>query len=100
MTGQSLVIAGRRLFFGGVFPCGVFFTITINANNKKTPSTLNEVTVYLNGAQITRTAQIVVSNGTTEFVFNNLSPNIQENSIQISGLNNATILSINYGINY
>jgi len=80
----------------------LFFIISITtiANNKKTPSTLNEVTVYLNGAQITRTAQITISKGTTEFIFNYLSPNIEESSIQISGLSSASVLSINYGINY
>ena len=68
------------------------------ANN--TPSKIDNVTVYLSGAQITRTTTIKLPVGTTEFTFNKLSPYIQENSIQISGLKNASILSINYGINY
>nr|WP_321235375.1 mucoidy inhibitor MuiA family protein [uncultured Psychroserpens sp.] len=71
------------------------------ANTKKgTATTLEDVTVYLSGAQIKRTASIKIPIGTTEFVFNKLSPNIQESSIQVSGLKNASILSINYGINY
>ncbi|WP_298757572.1 mucoidy inhibitor MuiA family protein [uncultured Psychroserpens sp.] len=71
------------------------------ANTKKgTPSKLEKVTVYLSGAQIERTANISLPIGTTEFIFDRLSPNIEESSIQISGLDNATILSINYGINY
>ena len=68
------------------------------ANN--TPSKIDNVTVYLSGAQITRTTTIKLPVGTTEFTFNKLSPYIQESSIQISGLKNASILSINYGINY
>ncbi|GAA3640275.1 mucoidy inhibitor MuiA family protein [Flavivirga jejuensis] len=72
-----------------------------NSNNSKpTSSFINEVIVYINGAQITRTAKISLPVGTTQFTFNKLSPNIQESSIQISGLKSASILSINYGINF
>ena len=70
------------------------------ASDDKTKSELKEVTVYLNGAQITRSASVSLNSGTTEFVFGKLSPNILESSIQISGLKDASILSINYGINY
>jgi hypothetical protein len=38
--------------------------------------------------------------GTTEFTFNKRSAQIEERSIQISGLKNTSIVSINYGINY
>ena len=75
-------------------------TNLIMANDNKTKSKLSKVTVYLNGAQIIRTANLNLLIGTTEFTFIQLSPNIQESSIQISGLKNASILSINYGINY
>ncbi|RYH74494.1 mucoidy inhibitor MuiA family protein [Flavobacteriaceae bacterium 144Ye] len=70
------------------------------ANKKNTSSTIKGVTVYLNGAQITRITTVSVPVGTTEFVLDNLSPNIQESSIQVSGLKQASVLSINYGINY
>jgi len=70
------------------------------AKKKNTSSTIKGVTVYLNGAQITRTTTVSVPVGTTEFVLDNLSPNIQESSIQVSGLKQASVLSINYGINY
>ncbi len=63
-------------------------------------SKISEVTVYLSGAQITRTANIDLTQGTTTFLLENLSPFIDENSIQISGLQNASILSINYGLDY
>ncbi|MFK7782912.1 mucoidy inhibitor MuiA family protein [Psychroserpens sp.] len=70
------------------------------ANKRTTSSKLKDVTVYLNGAQITRTTSIQLQSGSTEFILDGLSPNIQENSIQVSGLQNASILSINYGINF
>lgn len=77
-----------------------FFTIFSFANNNPTSSSIKEVTVYLNGAQITRTSFIKVPMGTTEFTLDKLSPYIDESSIQISGLKNVSILSISYGIDY
>ncbi len=74
--------------------------LTISANDKKIPSTIKEVTVYLSGAQITRTSNFVLKKGTTELKFTGLSPKIDENSIQISGLKSVSILAMDYGINY
>jgi len=74
--------------------------ISFASNGKGTTTKIKDVTVYLSGAQIERSASIKLPAGTTEFTFNHLSPNIQESSIQISGLKNASILSINFGINY
>ncbi len=67
---------------------------------KKTETTIEEVTVYLEGAQIKRTASVNLTSGTNEITLSDLSPNIEENSIQISGLNNTSILAINFAINY
>ncbi|XCF04843.1 mucoidy inhibitor MuiA family protein [Tamlana crocina] len=75
-------------------------TISFSSNTKPIPSTVKDVTVFVNGAEITRTANITLPIGTTQFTFGKLSPYIQENSIQVSGLKNASIISINYGINY
>ncbi|WP_411895177.1 mucoidy inhibitor MuiA family protein [Winogradskyella sp. A2] len=68
--------------------------------NSQEQSKISKVTVYLDGAEINRTAKVYLQSGTTEITFNKLSPYIDESSIQISGLNGASILSINYGINY
>lgn len=75
-------------------------TITFANTTPPTDSKIKAVTVFVDGAQITRTVKINLPVGTTEFSFTNLSPYIQENSIQISGLNDASILSINYAINH
>ncbi len=63
-------------------------------------STISKVTVFLSGAQIERTAKVSLAPGNTTLLFDNLSNDIDENSIQISGLGNASILSVNFGINY
>ncbi|MEO0570466.1 MAG: mucoidy inhibitor MuiA family protein [Bacteroidota bacterium] len=70
------------------------------ANDKKVTSKIEEVTVYLSGAQITRTAQCQLSEGSHEVVFTGLSHKIDESSIQVSGLYGVSILSIAYDINY
>lgn len=63
-------------------------------------SSITKVTVYLSGAQIERSATLTIHEGTNTFLFDNLSNDIDENSIQISGLGDSSILSINFGINY
>ena len=79
-----------------LFCTSILFTNDTNP----TKSSVKAVTVFVDGAQVTRLAKIALPIGTTEFSFTKLSPHIQENSIQISGLDNASILSINYAINH
>lgn len=71
------------------------------ANSEKpTTSKIEKVTVYLEGASIERNSSVNVLPGENIFIFNNLSPDIDENSIQISGLGSTSILSINFNIDY
>lgn len=77
-----------------------FVSIFSFANDIKTPSEITEVTVYLSGAQITRTANCTLTEGSNEVIFTGLSPKIDESSIQVSGLYGVSILSIAYDINY
>lgn len=77
-----------------------FVSITWANNTNPNPSSIKSVTVFVDGAQVTRLVKISLPEGTTEFTFAKLSPHIQENSIQISGLDNASIMSINYAINH
>jgi len=69
-------------------------------NDKITASKVKKVTVYLQGAQITREINIQLIPGANEILLNDLSPFIDENSIQITGLKSASILAINYKIDY
>ncbi len=73
---------------------------TILFAKEKVPTTIKKVTVYLDGAQITRHVTLELPIGTTQFTFDKLSPYVQESSIQVSGLEQASILSINYAVNY
>ena len=55
---------------------------------------IEKVTVYLNGAQITRSAIVQFEAGKTELVFKNLSPNLDKETIQFSTDKGLTIYSV------
>lgn len=76
----------------------LLFTTLAYSNNP--PSTITDVTVYLNGAQITRTSSFKIPIGTSEFTFDKLSPYVDESSIQVSGLKNTSVLSINFSVDF
>ncbi|MDC0008281.1 mucoidy inhibitor MuiA family protein [bacterium] len=78
----------------------IAFPFLIFGNDEKTPSKIKEVTVYLSGANITRTAECSLVEGASEITLTGLSTKIDENSIQISGLQSVSILSMSYDINF
>ncbi|EDM43099.1 putative outer membrane protein, probably involved in nutrient binding [unidentified eubacterium SCB49] len=63
-------------------------------------SAIKNVTVFLEGASIERTATFNIAPGENILIFNDLSPDIDESSIQFSGLKNTSILSLSYDINF
>ncbi|MEQ8812441.1 MAG: DUF4140 domain-containing protein, partial [Imperialibacter sp.] len=52
-------------------------------------TTIGEVTVFLQGAQITRTGKVDIANGKSALVLKGLSPHIDEKSIQVKGVSEA-----------
>ena len=70
------------------------------AENNGIPSKIKGVTIYLKGARVERTATASLVPGDNEIVFEGLSNYIDENSIEVQGQGNATILSVNYRVNY
>lgn len=56
--------------------------------------------VYLNGAQLTSQADFSIPQGRTKVLFSDLSPDIDPNSIQINGLSDVALASVNFGISY
>ncbi|WP_333696192.1 mucoidy inhibitor MuiA family protein [Flavobacterium sp.] len=75
-------------------------TSVLWANDIKTKATPKEVIVYLNGALVSAEATATVSKGTSVIRITEVSPFINQNSIQISGLKDVSILSIGYDITY
>lgn len=75
----------------------------LSASDKPLPaqsSKIDKVTVFLQGATIERSASVQLKSGVNEIVFDNLSPDVIENSIQLRGLKDASILSIAFNLDY
>lgn len=66
------------------------------AQPKPVPSKIENVTVFLNGAQINRSAKVSLPVGKTELVFKGISPQINKQSIQVRSESKFTILSVTH----
>ncbi len=78
----------------------IISTFTFGQNEQKAETKIKEVTVYLQGAQIKREKIINFPSGKTTLKFTNLSPYIDEKSIQLKAVGDFTILSVNRHLNY
>ncbi|HLO59073.1 MAG TPA: DUF4139 domain-containing protein [Bacteroidales bacterium] len=81
----------------------IFFTLYMSsfaADPVDIKSILSGVTVYLNGARISRVADVTVPKGNTAFRFSDLPANLDDQSIQVKGEGNFVILSIVHETNY
>jgi len=67
---------------------------------QKLDSKINNVSVFLNKAQITRTKKVVIPKGESEIRFVNLSPFINPKSIQVTAPGQLMILSVDHELNY
>ncbi len=67
---------------------------------KNLDSKVTNVTLFLSGAQVTRTAQAKLEAGICELIFTGLSESIDANTIRLTGEGNFTIISVNSRINY
>jgi len=67
---------------------------------RKIATEVNEVTVFIKDAQITRKKSIDLKQGKTILKFINLSPFIDAKSIQVKANGNVTVLSVNHQQNY
>jgi len=63
-------------------------------------SKVTNVTLFLSGAQVTRTAQATLQPGITEITFTGLSAGIDANTIRLTGEGYFTIISVNSRVNY
>jgi uncharacterized protein (TIGR02231 family) len=83
----------------GTFLLLSIFTFAKEAE-KRVKSDIKEVTVFLNGAQVTSVASVNLAPGTTNIVFEDLSQYIWDNNIQARGEGDFTILSVVRKLNY
>ena len=61
---------------------------------------ISDVTVYINGAQVTRSKTVELPNGRSVLKFTNLSPFIDSKSISINAKGEFTVLSVNLQQNF
>lgn len=73
-------------------------TMGLNANPVN--SELKEVTVFLQGAQLHRTAQASIPAGIHEVIITGLPVQLDANSIQVKGQGRFTILSVSHRVNF
>ena len=83
----------------------LFFTLSFNLVAQvipeiETKSKISEVTVYISGAQIRRTADLDLNAGKFIVKFVNLSPYIDAKSINVKSTGDFTILSVNHFQNF
>ena len=73
---------------------------SFSQTEQKVSSSISNVTVFINQAQITRVAKISLQPGTTQLIFDNLSPYINLNSLQVKTEGNANLLSVSQRNNF
>jgi hypothetical protein len=66
------------------------------ADEKPIKSTIDQVTVFLSGAYVQRTATVELPKGSTRLVFKELSEETDPASVQVSGTGAFTILSVKH----
>lgn len=74
--------------------------VVFGQDSIKVNSRAEQVTLFLSGAQVTRSAQVALSSGTTEITFTKLSQFIDPNTVRVSGEGDFTIVSVNSRTNY
>lgn len=81
------------------------FILAVQSSIAQTPqktidSKIEKATVFLSGAQISRSAKTTIAAGTSEMVFKGISPYINKQSIQVKAEGNFTVLSVVHKLNY
>ena len=81
-----------------VLLCGPIWSQTVSEKSVKTK--VDEVTVFLDGAQIVRKKAVNLPKGETLLKFTDLSPFIEAKSVQVKAEGNLMVLSVNHQQNY
>lgn len=71
-----------------------------SADPRHFSSQVSEVTVYLQGTMVKRTAHVTLQQGSNEIILDGLSNYLDINSVRLESNSNMTILSVNAATNY
>jgi Domain of unknown function (DUF4139)/N-terminal domain of unknown function (DUF4140) len=77
-----------------------FLCLTGLLHAQNISSKIEKVTVFLSGAQVTRSATVLLKAGKHDYVFTDLSPKLIQSTLQVSGKGDFTLLSAVQRINY
>lgn len=82
--------------------CLLMINLAVFPQNKEMPvkTEVEEVTVFINGAQVVRKKTLEIQQGTSILKFTELSPYIDPKSIQIKVNGEVMVLSVNHQYNY
>jgi len=86
-----------------ILPLIIAFSFSAGYSQEKNinvQSKIEQVTVFLSGAQIERHAEAAIPAGTSRLVFTGLSPEIDPQTIQVKGQGTFTILAVNRESNF
>jgi hypothetical protein len=83
-----------------ILPLFIFLTLQAIGKEIELKTTITDVTVFQTGAQIKRVGKTNIPAGQHEIVIRDATALLKEQSIQVKGEGNFTILSVNYQINY
>lgn len=89
-----------KTIFIFLFTLSVFPMARAAEESVEVTSQINEVTVFLRGAQVTRYAKVPLQKGNMLLSFRGLPLNLNPQSVQVKGEGNFTILSIMHQVNY
>jgi len=99
----GIINLNSRIMFKNLLMAIGVMLIAVAAKSEdgiKTESKVQKVVVFLNSAQVTRTATVNVTGGTSTITFTNLSPGIDVQSIQVHANGEFTILAVKYELNF
>lgn len=89
-----------KFLFLNAFFCCLSFGNAQNITEKPLKSSIQEVTVFLQGAQVFEKASGSIPAGESVVVIKGLSPYLNEQSLQVKGLGNFTIQAVNKRMDY
>ncbi|MCB0497417.1 MAG: mucoidy inhibitor MuiA family protein [Cyclobacteriaceae bacterium] len=89
----------RTLFFL-IFSFSVFTSFSQTTKEVELKSSVTDVTVFLQNAQITRKGKVSIAPGKSTLVVKSLSPYVDDKSVQVKATGDFTILSVNHRLNY
>lgn len=83
-----------------IFLFSVLGNATAADKEKEVESTISDVIVFLQGAQIKRKAKVYVEKGITKVIFTDVTQYLNKNNIQVKGTGNFIILDVSHRVHY